>query len=78
MAARLLKKRFAIANVSICLYNFHYIIENPKVNEWLKENDHNMDGRLNFKEFYKSLKSIMNLQDLDDDEEDDEDKVEEE
>ena len=37
-----------------------------------------MDGRLNFKEFYKSLRKIMNLPESDDDEEDAEDNVQEE
>lgn len=67
MAARLLKKRFQIDNVK----------------DWLKENDQNEDGRLSFKEFYKSLKKVLKLKiedlddddDLSDDEEDNEEKV---
>ena len=51
-----------------------------KVNDWLKENDANKDGRLNFKEFYRSLKRILklNIEDLEDDEDDCEEKNEEE
>lgn len=48
MAAKLLKKRFNIQNV----------------NEWLKRNDENMDGKLTFKEFYDSLKNDLNLTDF--------------
>ena len=55
MAAKLLKKRFKIQNV----------------NEWLKDNDENMDGKLNFKEFYNSLKSALELADLSDEQLDD-------
>ena len=49
----------------------------------MKENDQNEDGRLSFKEFYKSLKKVLKLKiedlddddDLSDDEEDNEEKV---
>ena len=52
MAAKLLKKRFKIQNV----------------NEWLKDNDQNMDGKLNFKEFYKSLRGVIELKEIADEE----------
>ena len=48
MAAKLLKKRFGIQNI----------------NDWLQENDQNMDGKLNFKEFYNSLKDTLELNDI--------------
>ena len=46
--------------------------------EWLDQNDLNEDGKLNFKEFYRSLKKILKLkiEDDDDDSNDEEDNEE--
>lgn len=41
------------------------------VSDWMNENDANQDGRLSFKEFYRSLNEHLQLETEDDERRDD-------